>query len=373
MTRSFSVGKQVSLSQLDEYGFKNRALICKKLHEIGFLFFITFESISEYILECSLYEVVTAKQIKKCRYDMARSKPIFVAKAIAKMLWQQLFGEIHTPFECSLAFIKHDKKEKKESIVLTMPCMFENEPISVLTTGQTLLDLGTLTTHPHPCLTYSYATSAGVSLVKLTSKGKKIHLLTTAHGVCASMCTDGIFIFYICSGCLYVIWFDGKKKRWMNEKITEYNQNIAYASVRIGPNKTLLVTKDFKVFLYSYAQKEKNSRPLIVSESQLTPYYVTAVSASFSEQALCIVTTEKVRGYLQLISYDVDTLKRTVLTTSCYNKQDAVISPCGNYVAYVHISDMGKRYIEMMNIYTNVVKKVTEESGHYSNPTWLLQ
>jgi hypothetical protein len=331
--------------------------------------YINFIDLSDSII-WKLYDINLKKFITGKSYKKDLHKDYILARAICSDIWKELFGGQISPFDSFIVYIKKTFINGYNSEIIAINPLIKEFKNIMLSTSKKITDLSVLNTKPNSSILFSEITNKNVRLTKLCSNQKMCPIIDMpGTSTCAYHSDDGLF--YIRSGFLYRYYYNKAKNKFIHELIEDGEKESTFASVMPGPGKSIICAKDYKVFIIKY---EINiNQKLIIKEKKCITGKNKAFSATYNKENNLIITSEKIGKYQQLVSYSEHGLNRKIITKSNYHKQDPNISPCGNYVVYISNKEKNGQFIEIINLYTNKVIKITNESGSFYSPIWLLK
>ncbi len=249
------------------------------------------------------------------------------------------------------------------------PFFKSSNEIKKLKISRAIVDLNIVDIFGSENIVFSEVTPKNVRIVRFSNSGNLTPLIDIP-GTSTSLCYQDDTAFYIRSQKLYHCYFNFKKSEIYHESCIDKNKNELFASVVRGPNGTVLCAKDYKIFQINYELNEDGSIKNI-KENQISPKNVFSTSVTYNKERDLIITSEKIKNHIQLISYDKNK-NRTILTSSKYSKYEPVVSPCGTYVAYtIRDEKTGLKKIEIMNLYTKKVVLATVKQDNYVGISWI--
>ena len=310
-----------------------------------------------------LYSISENKMIEGKEYSVSKKIPPLV-HAISKDIWTALFGE-GNHFEYDLVYVsKNSNNEKKMwEIHRCCPCVKGNNK-TIVRSSKAILDMSSINPATiNSFIVYSQATLSNVKILKLSSTGSLSVVVnqagTSGNFVATTSLEDN---FYVRSGILYHCYYD-ENRNFIHKPFTTINMVISPA---IGPDKSIFYSSKNKIWQIEIT-KNNTTEPVLISEKERF-----ALSPSYCNATETLLYTQKEKGFMQLVSYDIKTKKKKVITDTKYHKQDPSLSPCGTYVAYIAFDQTNnKNYLECMNMHTNTVIRIEEAGENCMFPCWL--
>jgi hypothetical protein len=360
-------GNQLKVIKKDYSFCKNKKDLFLFLAEDHVQFYIAFKFFDD---QCvwKMYNVFTKSFIIGKAYRMKKDSLIDLQRTILIDIWQTIFGEGKTPFHCFLTFLETARTHEKQlsQIFFTHP-LIQGYSKKILTTKHAIIDLGKLPKYEggEPLL-FSLCKNGEVDIVSLDPQGIiKTLIKSDAMAMSPSVNNDGLF--YISGGMLYRFYFNKITKKFVSQLLDKANH---YVSVCAHPHeKKLLIAKNKKIYEVLYALHDISGEMVVEKAYQISSLGSVMANAAYDGEV--IIASEKMRGYYQLVLFDGGA--KIILTHSDYHKQDPTISPCGTYIAYIAQEADGNRYVEMMNRFTGIVFRVTQHSGEYRFPVWVVR
>ncbi len=362
---AISIGKQIKSSIISNN--INKKNLYLELAEKNIQFYIYLYTKNNTLI-WKLYSVFDQKFIKGKSYHYTEnSMPLL--RTIAIDIWQELFGDIITPYNSFLTYLNTSfNNHIQESCIEFCHPLLSNFEKTIFKLNQNILDLNFIDSKPLQSLLFSTQGKYGTSIMKLNSHGNIIKILE-ANNMLISPTVNQDGLFYINSGFLYRYYYHKEKKQFISELLDKNNDFVSvYAILN---SHEILVSKNKKIFKVSYQINHNNNELILLQAEKITESSFHSLSMTYDYNDNRIIVSQKINGYYQLVAYS--NKQKKIITKSNYHKQDPSISPCGNYIAYVAQTKDGDRYIEVINKYSNEVIRVTNLPGEYRFPTWLIR
>lgn len=338
----------------------------KQLNDKNVQFYFIFK-IEQGQLMWKMYNVFTKSFVTGKSYKFEHDNFFDVARTILIDIWETIFGEGITPFNCFLTYLETSRVENTQysDILFTQP-LIGGFLKKILMTKNAILDLGKLPTCPFESLLFSIRIDGQVDIVSFDAKGNLSTLIkNSCMAVSPSVNNQGIF--YICSGKLFRFYFNRSINQFVSDLLDVQSD---YVSVYAHPKEQkLLIAKNKKIYEMSYDVDPATNKIFIERAHQVSDSNSVMANGAYDGDA--IVASERINGIYQLVCFENN--KKYLLTLSDYHKQDPAVSPCGTYIAYVAQMKTGERYIETINRFTGVVIRITELAGEYRFPVWVIR
>ena len=353
--------------------FKLKEIFKKLKNEKIYFYIIFFEN--ENFFSWKIYSVFDEKFIEWKNYSKKNKNFDFILdlkRIICSDIWKVLFGSEVTPFDSFLLYSKdfYENDKKYSSIFSTQPFFSKNIKTQIKT-NRIIVDLRVINNEESSFLTFSEITKKNVRIVKLKKNGN-LSIIIDLPGTSTSLCNSENGLFYVRSSNIYYCYYESKTKRFIHQKIND-NKNDIIASVCEGPENSILCAKNYKIYKINF-EKDNDGKIIKTKEQLICPKDSISMGITYTKLSDNFITTEKIGNFYQLFSYDKKNLKRVQITNSNYSKNEISISPCGCYIAYTVINNLNKKKrIEIMNLYTKKIIKLTDEENRYISPVWILK
>lgn len=358
-------GKQIK-AFLVEHNLK-KELLYNKLVEENIQFYIYFY-LENNMLIWKLYSVFDKKFIKGKSYGY-KEDSIQLLRTILIDIWEELFSDTITPFHSFLAYLDTSFSDGRQEscIQFCHPLLFGFEK-TIFKIKQNILDLSSIDSNPLQSLLFSTQHDSGTAIMKLNSHGNIIPILNNNKMLISpTVSKDGLF--YINSGSLHRYYYNKQKKEFCDQILT--NTNDIASVYAILNSHAVLISRNKHVYKIEYSINNMTNELIPLKAQKITESKFNSANMTYDYIDNSIIVSQKINGYYQLVSYENN--QKKIITYSLYHKQDPVISPCGNYLAYVAQTNEGERYIEVINKYTNQIIRVTKNPGEYRFPVWLVR
>jgi hypothetical protein len=358
-------GKQIKVLEFDH--IENKAELYRQLALKNIQFYVYFY-LENNMLVWKLYSVFDKKFIKGKSYSYQEDS-VALLRTILIDIWQELFSDLVTPYHSFLAYLdttfNNNIQESCIEFCHPLLCGFEK---TIFKAKQNILDLSSIDSQPLQSLLFSMQNDNGTAIMKLNSHGTIIPILHNNRMLISpSVSQDGLF--YINSGSLHRYYYNKITKTFCDQLLGSVSD---IASVyAILNDHAILISRNKQIYKIQYEINMHNNELIHLRAQKLTQSNCNSVNMTYDYIDNSIIVSQKINGYYQLVVYE-NTHKK-ILTYSHYHKQDPVISPCGNYIAYVAQTVEGERYIEVINKYSNEVIRVTKNPGEYRFPVWLIR
>lgn len=360
-----TIGKEIKSSLIDYTN--NKEIIYTQLAAKNIQFYIYFY-IENNMLIWKLYSVFDKKFIKGKSYRYQEDS-IALLRTIVIDIWQELFGDLITPYHSFLAYLdtSFNHHEQESCIKFCHPLLPGLEK-TIFKINQNILDLASIDSKPLQSLLFSTQNNHGTAIMKLNSYGNIIPIINN-HQMLISPSVNQDGLFYINSGLLYRYYYNKTKKDFCSQLL---DKNADFASVyAIINNHEILVSKNKQIYKITYQINQNTNELILINAQKITENKLNSVNMTYDYIDNNIIVSQRINGYYQLVAYE--NTQKKILTHSHYHKQDPSISPCGNYIAYIAQTNDGERYLEVINKHTGHTIRITQTPGEYRFPVWLVR
>lgn len=280
--------------------------------------FLTFTSTSEPI-EWRLYDTKPGEMI--CgRRNAAAGYVKDAAYVIAARIIHELMAQ-EVPFLTKIAFIERDRATKK-SLLCIVDYDGEGQQV-LLSSARILVSPSWGKDTKSPLLVLSEFTRSNVRFIGVDMAGNKYTIMDqdgTSVGLCYAPCSDDVV--YCRSGYIWRYRFDPVTKKGTHQLIIRDDGTCAFPCV----------TKEGDVIYCAGGRIKRWNAGSGSTETLIGKGY--SVAPAYSVMSNKIVYSARVKGNMQLFTYDLSSGAKKQLTFDRGDKVDPIWSPCGNYVAF---------------------------------------
>ncbi len=290
------------------------------LFEKGFdaALYVTFDDLNSPI-EWRLYDTQPGEMIsgkRQATFGYVKDVAFSVAARVVKEL-----TSIEPPFLSKIAFIERDNKKKKSLLSLVD---YDGSSTQILLASTRILVAPTWSlSRKKPFVILSEFTPSNVRFVGVDMEGKKYVLLDLeGTNVGISYGKDGQDIVYCRSGAIWNYRYDTELKKGVHRCLIR--EQGTCASPSILENGDIVFCSEGKIKRYDV--KTKRSTVLTPKGYNVAPAY--------SHSTGQVVYSTRIRGVMQLFTYDLKTKTILQLTHDRGDKVDPCWSSCGRYCAF---------------------------------------
>ncbi|KKT23961.1 MAG: Protein TolB [candidate division TM6 bacterium GW2011_GWF2_43_87] len=315
--------------------------------------FVTFEDLNSPV-EWRLYDTQPGEMISGKRQAILGYVKD-VAFGVAARVMKELIS-VEAPFLSKIAFIERDRKKKKS--LLTLVDYDGSSKQVLLSSARILVAPSWSLNREKPFLIVSEFTPSNVRFMGVDMEGKKYVLLDLeGTNVGISYGAEGRDVVYCRSGAIWSYQYNPETKRGVHRCLIR--EQGTCASPSLTEDGDIVFCSEGKIKCYHVGSKRT---------SMLTPKGYN-VAPAYSRASGQIVYSTRIRGAMQLFTYDLKTKNMVQLTHDRGDKVDPCWSPCGRYCVFCWENNIESR-IAVLSIATKEYWFITPMGRCCRYPAW---